>query len=260
VTCDQTRELLEAYALGVLDATERARVEEHLSSCEDCSAAVARYSEVLAGLPDALALASRLQLPTAIKQRLVTKIKAGATSPAGPSPSTAPRQGRRRRVRPLLVLAGGVVLALALASTAALSFALDHERQLKERFAGLLDQREVVLDVVDGRGTERAFLRSPVKGSGAYGKVFTNPRLRDVVIMTGRLPKLAEGERYRVLLTTDGTTQSPGTLLVNSKGFGLLVFEARRPGPRYDAVRIIREPSGAQQGEGETILSWTRER
>jgi Putative zinc-finger len=173
VTCDQTRELLEAYALGVLDGTERARVEEHLSSCESCSAVVARYSEVLAGLPDALALASRLQLPGAIKQRLLARIKAGATVPAEPSPSAAPGQSRRRRVRRLLVLAGAVVLALA--STAALSFALDHERQLKERFAGLLDQREVVLDVVDGRGTERAFLRSPVEGSTAYGKLFTNP-------------------------------------------------------------------------------------
>jgi hypothetical protein len=258
VTCDQTRELLEAYALGVLDATERARVEEHLSSCESCSAVVARYSEVLAGLPDALALASRLQLPGAIKQRLLARIKAGATVPAEPSPSAAPGQSRRRRVRRLLVLAGAVVLALALASTAALSFALDHERQLKERFAGLLDQREVVLDVVDGRGTERAFLRSPVEGSTAYGKLFTNPGLRAVVVMTGRLPKPGEGERYRVLLTTGGTTRSPGTLQVNSKGFGLLVFEARRPGPPYDAVRIVRERSGARQGHGETILSWTR--
>jgi hypothetical protein len=260
VTCDQARELLEAYALGALEPGERARVEEHLSSCEDCAALVAEYSEVLAGLPDALALASRLQLPEAIKQRLVARIEAGATGPARPQSSPAPGRSRRRGVRRLLVFAGAAVFALALASTAALSFALDHERQLKERFAGLLDQREVVLDVVDGRGTERAFLRSPIEGSTAYGKLFTNPRSRDVVVMTGRLPKPGEGERYRVLLTTGATTRSPGTLQVNSKGFGLLVFEAPGPGPSYDAVRIVRERKGARPGQGETILSWTRGR
>lgn len=260
MTCDQTRELLEAYALDLLDRSETSRVEEHLSSCAECRALLAQHAEVLAGLPDALALASRLQLPQEIKQRLLARIEAGAPQPAvQPSRGPARSVSRRRGMRRLLVLAGALVFALALASTAALSFALDHERQLKERFAGLLDQREIVLDVVDGRGTQRAFLRSPNESSSAYGKVFTNPRLRDVVIMTGRLPEAGEGERYRVLLTTGSFTRSPGTLRVNSKGFGLLVFEAARPGPSYDRVRIVRETSGARPGQGETILSWGRE-
>lgn len=259
MTCDQVRELLEGYALGVLDADETSRVEAHIASCADCRELVARYAEVLAGLPDALALASPLRLPDTIKRRLLTTIEAGATEPpAQPTPAT-PQRSPRRGIRRLLVLAGSLALALALASTAALSVALDHERQLKERFAGLLDQREIVLEVVDGRGTERAFLRSPDKNSAAYGKLFTNPRLRDVVVMAGRLPKPEEGERYRVVLTSGGVTHSPGMLKVNAKGFGLLVFEAERAGPRYDSVHITLESAGARPGQGENVLTWRRE-
>jgi hypothetical protein len=256
---DDVRELLEEYALGLLDPDQSARVEEHLTTCADCRALAAHYAEVLAGLPGALAIASPLQLPETIKQRLLAELQAVTAEP--PKPDAA-RPALRRRPRPtmrrLLVLAGSLALGLALASTAALSFALDHERQLKERFAGLLDQREIVLEVVDGRGTERAILRSPDQRSSAYGKLFTNPRLRDVVIMAGRLPKPEQDERYRVLVTNRGSTRSPGILSVNASGFGLLVYDARRPGPRYDAIRITLERPRARPGQGKTILSWTR--
>jgi len=39
--CDQFRELIEAYALGALDAEERAGFEAHLASgCQNCAKAV----------------------------------------------------------------------------------------------------------------------------------------------------------------------------------------------------------------------------
>ena len=255
---DDVRQLLEEYALGLLEPGERARVEEHFATCADCRALAARYAEVLAELPDALALASPLQLPETIKQRLLDQLHTAEREP----PSIGSTRPQRRRLRPtvrrVLVVAGALALALALASTAALSFALDRERQLKERFAGLLDQRELVLEVVDARGTERAFLRAPDDGSAAYGKVFTNPRLRDVVIMSGRLPRPRQGERYRVYVTSGGVTRSPGILTVNERGFGLVVYDAGRPGPRYDAVRIVLERAGARPPGGTTVLSWTR--
>ncbi len=259
MSCGDVRELLEGYSLGGLAEDERARVESHLASCVDCRAIVARYEEVLAGLPDALALVSPLRLPEASKQRLLAAIESVPTEPDEGPPRALLRRHPSRPMRRVLALAGAVALVLALASTAALSFQLDHERQLKERFAGLLDQREILLDVVDGRDTERTFLRSPDESSTAYGKLFTNPRLRDVVVMAGRLRQPEDGEQYRVLLTSGGVTRSPGTLKVNANGFGLLVFEARRPGPRYDAVRITLDPAGVRPGRGRTVLRSTHE-
>jgi hypothetical protein len=259
VSCDDVREVLEAYALRVLDQEEQARVEAHLASCADCRTLADRYADILAGLPEALALASPLRLPETIKPRLLAALEGVAAETAAQAPGTTVPRRPRRALR-LLAFAGAVALALALASTAALSFALDRERRLKERFAGLLDQRETVLEVVDGRGTQRAFLSSPDARSTAYGKLFTNPRLRQVVVMAGRLPGPQEGRRYRVLLTSGGVTRTPGILKVNARGFGLLVFEAGRAGPRYDAVRVTLEPPAGSPGEGEAVLSWTRER
>ena len=55
----------ELYALGMLDADERARVEDHLATCDVCARRVARAEAVIAGLavlppsPPALAKARR---------------------------------------------------------------------------------------------------------------------------------------------------------------------------------------------------------
>jgi anti-sigma-K factor RskA len=56
--CDQFRELIEAYALGALDAEERASFEAHLASgCQDCTKAVEEARWVVSQLgylaPDA---------------------------------------------------------------------------------------------------------------------------------------------------------------------------------------------------------------
>lgn len=259
MSCDEVRELLEAYALDALEPDERARVEAHLSTCAECRAVAAGYAESLARLPEALALASPLRLPPKLKERLLHAIETGASElHEEPGPAAAARRPRHVRVRRLLVLVGAVALVGALTATAALSLALDRERNLTQRFAGLLDQREVVLEVVDGRETQRAFLRATDDSSTSYGKLFTNPELRDVVIMAGRLPKPPAGKTYHVWLTGAGETISPGVLKVNEKGFGLLVFKAERPGPRYDAARVVLQPARAKPPGAAPVLAWTR--
>ncbi len=48
--CGKTRELLAAYHDGELAPADRARVEEHLRGCGECSAALARLAEIDAGV------------------------------------------------------------------------------------------------------------------------------------------------------------------------------------------------------------------
>lgn len=256
MSCDDVSDLLEEYALDVLDEDDVAAVEAHLASCDACRALVAEYREILTGFPDALALASPVRLSDTLKQHLLRPIGADVAEREGMSPTKSRGRATLRRV---LVLAAAVLFVLSVAATAALSLALDHERRLNDRFGGLLDQREVVIEVIDGRGTERAFLRSQDERLDAYGKLFTNPRLRQVVVMTGRLPKVGDDEAYRVWLTRAGTTSAAGILKVNRKGFGLLVFKESGPGPRYDAVRIVRQRADAKSPRGKTLLAWARE-
>jgi anti-sigma factor RsiW len=77
MTCqDPVQELLEAYVLGALEAAEQARVERHLQDCPDCQRLVNEYTEVASKLPQALAAATELPLPSEIKTRLLQTLAA----------------------------------------------------------------------------------------------------------------------------------------------------------------------------------------
>lgn len=91
MSCDDVRELLEAYTLGVLEQDEHARVEAHLASCTGCRTLVAQYAEVLAGLPEALALASPLRLPETIKPPLLVAIEGAHRTSARPPTASSSR-------------------------------------------------------------------------------------------------------------------------------------------------------------------------
>ncbi len=55
-SCDQFRELYEAYALGALDAAERLELEKHLATgCVECAQGIAeaRWIVSSAGVPGA---------------------------------------------------------------------------------------------------------------------------------------------------------------------------------------------------------------
>lgn len=255
MSCDEIRELLEPYVLGVVEDDERARVEAHLAGCDECRGLVDDYESALAGLPDALALASPLPLPASLKRRLERTLAAEATPPAAPQPTIGPRSHIGRQ---MLVLAGAVVIVLSIAATAALSLALDRERSLREKFGGLLDDREIVVEIVDSRETTRAVLLPPGRDSRTYGKLFTNSELRDVVVMAARLTQPGDGEVYRLWLAADGRTRSPGTLELNERGFGLLLFKAEHAGPSYDAARVVLQRDDARTPAGRVVLAWSR--
>ena len=98
---DDLHELSALYALDVLDADERARFEEHLAGCEQCS------SE-LAGLKNAassLAFVEGPAPPAALRGRIVTAARAEP-------PNVASLAGRRSR-------AVSIAAALAVAACAA---------------------------------------------------------------------------------------------------------------------------------------------
>src|SRR5713226_2257417 len=77
---DPIQELLEAYTLGALDADEQTQVQRHLATCNDCQRLVKEYTELANQLPQALAAASPLPLPPAIKTRVMRSV------PGEPSP------------------------------------------------------------------------------------------------------------------------------------------------------------------------------
>jgi hypothetical protein len=250
MTCqDPIQELLEAYVLGTLDPTERTQVELHLQTCADCQRLVREYAEVASKLPQALASVSRLSLPSGIKTRLLQTLADKAAA--------ARRRPFPIRWRPRLVtLSLAILLAVSLAWGFQLNVALAQERALRSEFANLLDQREIVLEVIDSSKTTKAFLRATADDSNSYGKLFTRSDLPDVVAMAGRLPIPPAGQAYHLWVTKDGQTYLVGVMKVNEKGFGLLVFTADQPGPVYESVQLILQPIGSMSPSGIPIIAW----
>ena len=250
MTCqDPIQARLEAYVLGTLDPTERTQVELHLQTCADCQRLVHEYAEVASKLPQALATASQLSLPSEIKSR-VFEILAAESAPT-------PKHQILSRWRPRLVTWGlAILLAFSLAWGFSLNVALAQERALRGEFADLVDQQEIVLEVIDSSKTTKAFLRATADDSNSYGKLFTRSDFPEVVAMAGRLPVPPKGESYQLWVTQNGQTHMAGMMKVNEKGFGLLVFTADQPGPVYEAAQLLLQPIGSTSPTGTPVIAW----
>jgi putative zinc finger protein/anti-sigma-K factor RskA len=248
--CARVRELLEEYALDALEPSERAEVERHLAGCPDCPER-ARELEALAGrLPGALAAASALQPPTALREQVLAAVDA----------AEQPRARRRRSLprRALAIALAAALPALALGWLAGYQQASAGESDRRNELARMLGVQELVFEVVDSRVTEKAFLRSTREEgpfARSYGKLYTRPDLPHVVAFAARLPEAREGTAYHLWLTAGDRTRLAGTLTVRD-GFGLLVLSADERGPSYDSALLTLQPRGATAPGGTRVLSW----
>ncbi|MCQ3973754.1 MAG: hypothetical protein DPW09_09950 [Anaerolineae bacterium] len=261
--CEQIREMIEAYALGALDAPDQAMVESHLAECAACRQLLNEYVEMVNALPQAVALASPLQLPDALKARVLKSLETvppltPAASAPGKSQPTFPRpKSSWWRTRPLAAAAAILLIVVLLGWSVQLSVALARERALRAEFANLIDKQEVVLEVIDSNKTTRRVLLPPEEGaSDAYGKLFTRSDLSHVVAMAARLPQPPAGQAYHLWVTSDSQTHLAGMMKVNEQGFGLLVFDADRNGPVYDAAQLTLQPIDSTTPTDSPLLTW----
>lgn len=287
-------ELLEEYALDGLDPDERAEVEQHLQECPECRRAARELLDLTSLLPQALAEASTLRPPAALKERLLATLaadldpitKPGAVEErpaearqAAPAPSlpqaTTSADGRpgttkrgqsvwhwlvSGRLRAVGVLAGLLLLVLSVFLGMQLGIVLAQERALRMELDNLFGQQEVVLEVVDSDKTVKRVLLAPEPRRSQplppYGKLFTRSDLPHVVAMVARLPQAPEGQAYHLWLTYRGQTELAGHLEVNDQGFSLLAFDADTNGPVYEAARLTLQPIGSVSPAGDPILQW----
>lgn len=261
--CSDIRELLELYSLTSLEGDEKAQVESHLEDCTDCQKIAMEYAMAVNALPQALAAASPLELPSHLRERVLEAVKAVETDSltnADNKPKIMlkrPTSGVGRQLRAVGAIAAVVLLALSVGWSVRLSVALAQERALRAEYANLVGQQEIVLEVIDSNKTVKRLLRPVDSGSASYGKLYTRPDLPHVVIMAARLPMSPEGYVYRLWLTSNGNTHSTGVLAVNADGFGMIVFDSDQNGPSYEAAQIVLQPEDSISPEGTVVLLWT---
>ena len=276
MNCDQIKELLEAYALGALDTDERSQVESHLAACPACQMIAVELTEVAHTLPQAVASATSVQPPVALKENLLQIIQDQGNNHTYLNPkeiiqpthkqftATPPtrRGGAKVWWQSRMASVGGVLILLILAVVLGtrLSVVLAEGRALQAELSTLYNQQELVLEVVDSEQTVKRFLRTQIppgdSGLPAYGKLYTREGLPHAVAMAARLPQPTPGQAYHLWITEEEQTKLAGVLTLNDQGFGLLVFDEDSDNLTYDTAWLTLQPIGSDSPAEPLILLW----
>jgi len=279
MNCAEIQERLEAYILDLLPDDERMVISAHLSSCPECQPLAAGYTDSVAMLPVALALAAPRQAPTALRSRVlnaiqeheakdhanivvapVAAIPAARTTkierPDAPRSIAQPAQAQPKSRFRLLWAAALLLMVLLLALGTGLTITVARENALQRQLAALSDQQQTILEVVDSPKTIKVHMR-PLAGdkSTAYGKIYIQPDLPDVVVMAMRLPPAPANKAYLLWVTTNDHSYRVGELNVNSEGFAVLTYRAWQPGQIFDSAQLTLQASGSNEPGGIVILS-----
>jgi anti-sigma-K factor RskA len=211
-------DLIDAYALGALDADETARVEDHLESCAACRALAAAAR----ARADALLYAAPLvEPPLDLRARVLWRVHTIAEEErAGRAPALRARQaGSVGRQGLLGRMLGGWRRE-------------EGDETLRQLSALLADPEVLVWDV---NGTPEA--------PGARAHLVGPPAGREAVLVTAGLATLPAERAYQVWLLRGGQPVPNALFRVGVGGEGRLVVRASTRLRDVDAVAVTPEPA-----------------
>lgn len=230
------REAIGLYVLGALGADERLRLEEHLRTCEECSAEVALLREVAAALPHDVVL---VDPPAALRQRVLAAAGAGRSPVVTPFPSSASNRGAApdAQVTPRTWAGWFAAAAMLVAAIGAGLYASTLQSRLDEVQVRLaeavtsLRASELRLaaasqEATTARASLALLTASDVRdlkltGQGpaarASGRAFIS-RSRGLLFAATQLPALPENRTYQLWYLTRGAPVSAGLVKPDPQG------------------------------------------
>jgi anti-sigma-K factor RskA/putative zinc finger protein len=229
---EHVQDELEAYALGALDHDSAEGVAAHLATCQSCRAEAAMLAEVVAALPDSVALRDPR---AALRERVLAAARAGTRGPA---------QVRRRwalgRVRVWPVLVAGlasVVIVLAAADFGAY-------RQL----TGLTAERDSYSLVVQSlrQGGRVWYMVGKDDFAGSGGTLF-DPRAdgKQPFVLFHDLPPVPAGKVLTVwLVSPDSTWARAATFTPDGRDVQVVPINTEVAGFDRCAVTLDDSPWG----------------
>ena len=244
---DELRHDAAAYALGVLNAEERAAFESHLLECEECSADV---RQLRLGA-DALAYAlPQVSPPPSLRARIVGTTASSSTS--SPVVRERPSPLRWLAVAATLVIGAGLFAYAQRMQTRVTAL----EAQLRDAQAQaatadrlVAEARDVAFRAQSAMGVFAApdVARIDLAGQPAAPTARARAlwsRERGMVFTVSNLPALPAGRIYQVWVVTAQAPVSAGLLTPDPSGGGSVYFETPVDIGAPVAVAVTIEPAG----------------
>ena len=223
-----------AYALGILEDTERAKITLHLESCPACSEELRAYLAVVD------------QLPMAVPQRAPPKrLRAAILQAAAAQADETPRQRSgllawlARPLNPLMGLVG-LVLIVVLVGFNIFQWQQAHQTSENSQFSSF---SLVAMTPPDSNNKE------------ATGILVINEEGKLGTLVVNGLTKLDPSLQYQMWLIKDGVRTSGGVFSVFGSGYGYLYIRSPEPLGSYTSFGVTIEPKGGSPGPtGDKVL------
>ena len=246
--CEETKDLLDAYALGAVDQEDAYRLEGHVADCLDCWEELNKSRRTAALL--SLSVPIR-RAPDHLRRRIMTRAQLDY--------ARADRRPLLPRLRPTWRSAVG---ALGVAAVGALFFASllqvqvtglrgdknEIAQQLTAASTQLEQQRQIVA-VLSASDSEKipmdaAAFRSQAESSQAES-VYNWSRDNDAgFIVCDNFPALPPGQVYQVWFTTTGRVEPVATFVPYADGGCQIPMDMTRVDWRPQGIGISIEPEG----------------
>ncbi len=239
--CDSIRELIPDYAFGLADPEDIRFVESNLINCPEAVNELADFRQLQAELR-----ASVLQIEPSlvVGERLMAAI-------ATPTIAMKPR---RQSFRLAWLAAALVVIALVMTNIYWLVRVNDLTRQQNELVATITGAQNNAFVLTQTNDLRWVRLPPSEQNADASAFLMWNAESEIGLLYAHGFPKLEVGKIYQLWLTRGTEAVSAGTLQLDDKGQGALLFHISEPIDKYTWARITAEPNIGSNTPSGTIV------
>lgn len=260
MTCEEYKDLMSAYLLDGLSVEERDAVRSHLQSgCPRCAGSLAEAEAVLARLSLAVA---PVNPPAYLRQKLLSRVAASASTAAIPITRPAPASKGGRFILPWGLGIAASIAAVMLGlwgnrqqeSTRALARKAATQSEQVDRLKTIVQSQEDRIRRMRSPEVQVASLAGTPAQSRAVGRLFLDRKDRVVDFAVAGLTPPPPGKTYELwVVTTDQKKVPVGVFTVNADGEGFL--EAPVPTTAIVLAAVTDEPGLMPQPTGHFQLT-----
>ena len=267
MTHEEYKEMLAAYALGALEPTEVRALEEHLASCDDCSAEVAEWRATASALafsaegvePSAQLRSSILESVRSIPQPSSESIARARDGKDG-GPQTAsnviemPQAVRMRwsTGQKFGAIAASVAILALSASLLIVWYRLNDLQRRYERehtavevLAKQVAEEREVRELLTSPGAHMARLSGTNVAQQASARLAFDPQTGRAMLFAYNLPPAPPGKAYQLWYIADLAHPVPGVVFnTDARGAAVLRDQVPTAGRSASVFAVTLEPQG----------------